>query len=288
MPDERLFEASVNASVEACAAVLRQIVLDPDIRLAFGDVDFTEQERRRYEVQIRLTRATSTVPIGRLVLIRLTMDMTLIQVEEAKYSPVARITEDGPQAVEELSPELRAASDAAVRSVRDAVLQRLHALHLLAGESRWENGLALPSLGEHVKQARNFKGWSLAATSALLGGEIDPVRLRDIEEGSASADPRLWGRLWLLLGLPLYELYQGVGLPVPSDLPSGIAGEIWSLVRTQPSEVQRLVLTFAAYAPALVGSVLSAPLGGPLISANAASNGAVDVPLIAEREAREP
>ena len=78
---------------------------------------------------------------------------------------------------------------------------------------------------------------------------MKPGTLARMEDGSRPGDPRAWGKLWQIFGLPLRELYEGLGLPVPDELPGGDVGEILELVRWMAPEAQRLVLSFTRHAP---------------------------------------
>lgn len=54
--------------------------------------------------------------------------------------------------------------------------------------------------------------------------------------------------------LPLRELYEGLELPVPDELPGGDVGEILEIVRSVPDEVQRFVLSFVRHAPQMLAA----------------------------------
>ena len=111
------------------------------------------------------------------------------------------------------------------------------------------------NLGEAVKTARTSAGLSLVdAHQALasMGEDVSLSQLKRMEDGQRPGDPRIWGALWQLFRLPLYDLYKGLGIPRPPGMEPSLANEIASAVATMPEPAQRLVLGFTRHAPALV------------------------------------
>jgi transcriptional regulator with XRE-family HTH domain len=111
-------------------------------------------------------------------------------------------------------------------------------------------------LGTQARTARKARGWSLADMCDMLreleAGDITPSTLKRMEDGTRPGDARVWGKIWRVLKLPLRDLYEGLGLPVPGRLPAGTVGEILELVRPMPEESRRLVLSFARSAPSML------------------------------------
>jgi transcriptional regulator with XRE-family HTH domain len=122
-------------------------------------------------------------------------------------------------------------------------------------------------LGARVQEARKSRGWSLADMTDVLAelgaGVVKPGTLARMENGSRPGDPQVWGAMWRVLNLPLRELYEGLQLPVPEDLPSGSAAEILHLVHDMTEESRRLTLSFARHAPAMLAAA-TAPVEMPL------------------------
>lgn len=119
-----------------------------------------------------------------------------------------------------------------------------------------------------MRAARKARGWTLADMAEVLKetgvSAIHPSTIARMEDGSRPGEPRVWGKMWEVLQLPLRELYEGLELPVPEQLPNGTVGEILELVRSMPDEAQQLTLGFARHAPALLVAAMlpsQPPLG---------------------------
>lgn len=109
----------------------------------------------------------------------------------------------------------------------------------------------------------------MSAVLKEAGVEVAPSQLSRMEDGTRPGDPKVWGLMWEALHLPLAELYEGLGLPVPSELPTGLVAEIMQLVEGMPTEAQRLTLSFARTAPAMLDNALR---HSPLVAARAGDN----------------
>lgn len=120
-------------------------------------------------------------------------------------------------------------------------------------------------LGAIARQARDARGWKLGDVSAALkeaGVEIGPGQISRMENGSRPGEPTVWGTMWTIYNLPLRDLYQGLGLPVPDELPAGDAAEIAALVQGMDPEARSLTLSFARNAQAMY---LAAQRHSPLV-----------------------
>ncbi len=78
---------------------------------------------------------------------------------------------------------------------------------------------------------------------------ISPSMITRIESGERDTSTYIWGQIWEALGLPRWELYKGLELPV--DEPDGIAGQVANLVAGLPEHAQRLVLAQARHAASI-------------------------------------
>ena len=118
--------------------------------------------------------------------------------------------------------------------------------------------MARLSLGDKVQQAREERGWNITdVTSALEGMGAGKVALSTIyrmEKGERSGDPVVWGKLWILFDLPLNELYEGLGLPVAPELPTGALGETLAIVSSMPEEMQKLAVELLRCTPQFYGA----------------------------------
>ena len=112
-------------------------------------------------------------------------------------------------------------------------------------------------MGERARAARKRRGLELpdmVETLRELDIDVSVAQLSRIERGERPGDPRVWGGIWEALGLPLHDLYRGLGLPVSEAEPTGILAEIISSTRKMPPDAQQLVLGFARQAPQLLVS----------------------------------
>lgn len=122
----------------------------------------------------------------------------------------------------------------------------------------------MTTLGERARDARKSRKWTLDDVCAMVadldGGIIAPGTLQRMETGERPGEPRVWGAIWKALGLPLRELYQGLGLPVADSEPSGTIGEILSVARSLNADGQALLLMFARHTPSyqMVAGAMSA------------------------------
>ncbi len=118
-------------------------------------------------------------------------------------------------------------------------------------------------LGVRARTARKRRGLSLADMVEVLR-ELDvdttPASLSRMEDGSRPGDPRTWGGIWRVLDLPLYELYEGLGLPVPDGELRGIPAEILTAVQSMPADAQRAALVLIRYTPQAVAAAKATKL----------------------------
>lgn len=137
-------------------------------------------------------------------------------------------------------------------------------------------------IGEMLQKARMAKGMSLVTLVECLPDDlidedsgkrkkVDPSTISRMENRAkdpkrrSSGSPRVWGEVWKLFGLPLRDLYDGLGLPVPGEMPSGVTGEIWSKASVLPDEMQRMILTFVDAVPKMYAAAQPTP---PLVPAS--------------------
>lgn len=109
-------------------------------------------------------------------------------------------------------------------------------------------------LGMLVRNARLERGWKLTDLQDVLreaGADVSPSQIKRMEDGTRPGDPAVWGKMWETLRLPLRDLYEGLGLPVPETLPSGSLAELMELARDMPEESRLLTLMFARHAPGM-------------------------------------
>lgn len=83
-------------------------------------------------------------------------------------------------------------------------------------------------------------------------GQINIGTLQRMEKGTRPGEPIVWGKLWEIYGLPLRELYEGLQLPVPTELPTGTLASVLSEVERLPWQGQEMVLAFARNARSYV------------------------------------
>lgn len=109
-------------------------------------------------------------------------------------------------------------------------------------------------IGAMAKKAREEKGWNLPEIQAVLkeaGVDVSLGQIKRMEDGSRPGEPAVWGAMWTIYHLPLRDLYQGLGLPAPDELPTGEAAEIAALVDGMTTGGRRLTLSFARMADAM-------------------------------------
>lgn len=110
-------------------------------------------------------------------------------------------------------------------------------------------------LGQIAKAVRLQKGYTLAGVCDLIedlgAGKVDPSHLKKMEDGTRPGEPRVWGAIWTGLSLPLRQLYEGLGLPVPESEPTGHVAEAVTLLRGMPEDAQGVALYLIKHAPAL-------------------------------------
>lgn len=134
----------------------------------------------------------------------------------------------------------------------------------------------MATLGQIAKQARDGKGYTLATVCDIVedlgAGKLDPTTLRRMETGERPGDAKVWGALWKTFGLPLRDLYEGLGLPVPVDLPDGTLGRLMAVAGELGAPGQEMVLMFAKQAPSYLAVAGSPRLDAAPDSAGTAPN----------------
>lgn len=119
------------------------------------------------------------------------------------------------------------------------------------------------NLGSKAKAARLARGYSLPTMCDVVedlgGGKLDPSTLKRMEDGTRPGDNKVWGAIWRALNLPLRELYEGLGLPVPDTEPGGPVGEIVAVARSLNADGQQMLLMFAKHTPSYLAAVGHAP-----------------------------
>lgn len=110
-------------------------------------------------------------------------------------------------------------------------------------------------LGARAKTERQLRRWSLGDVCTMVedmgAGKIAPGFLQRMEAGTRPGDPAVWAGIWQALRLPLGELYAGIGLPPPPELPTGRQGQVLALMEDMPEAAQALILAFARHAPGM-------------------------------------
>ena len=107
------------------------------------------------------------------------------------------------------------------------------------------------TLGERVRAARKRRDWSqadLAAAVTDAGFKLQRGTLYRMENGERPGGLLVWAVIWRVLGLPLRDLYLGLGLPIEEDGLDGVISELVATSSAMPEETQRLVLAFARHA----------------------------------------
>jgi hypothetical protein len=84
-------------------------------------------------------------------------------------------------------------------------------------------------------------------------GKVHAATLQKMEKGTSPGVNGVWGKLWEIYGLPLRDLYEGLGLPVPTELPVGTVASIVAEVQQLPWQGQEMVLAFARQTPVYMG-----------------------------------
>ena len=84
------------------------------------------------------------------------------------------------------------------------------------------------------------------------GTDIKPGALSRMETGKRPGEPEVWGKIWQALRLPLRGLYEGLNLPTPTELPSGLIAELVEVVREMSEREKGLTLGYARHLPALL------------------------------------
>ncbi len=110
------------------------------------------------------------------------------------------------------------------------------------------------NLGARARAARKRQQLTLGDLAQILREfdvDTDPTMISRMEKGSRVGEPQVWGGIWRALGLPLRELYIGLGLPVQAEQPAGVKAEILAGLETMPEDAQRLVLGITRHAKQL-------------------------------------